>query len=292
MLRQAEGAGPVRSHFERLDLDDEEAGAGASGAKDKQDAKDGGDKAGTEDTKALTDPTSGSDRFEADVQRILTVFESGQDAVAELAALPRYSLEVEETSYEHLREKLGQLVRAFETDRLSSEDAMQLQYPLWRAGFYPLAVLFECWSRSTGIPAVFYTDAFASLASSILHKSIGADVAGFTTRSRYWCCGTAQPGGGKTPALEPMLRMLRACMKRLPHFAPGSPAYSFHMVEPMTQAAAVAKFRDTDGYGIIAAGEGGPMLCPAWPSNGTWTQNTHINLQQLLNAAPPLKVGR
>ena len=60
----------------------------------------------------------------------------------------------------------------------------------------------------------------------------------------------------------------------------------------MTHAAAVAKFRDTDGYGIIAAGEGGPMLCPAWPSNGTWTQNTHINLQQLLNAAPPLKVGR
>ena len=122
-------------------MDDEEAGAGASGAKDKQDAKDGGDKAGTEDTKAPSDPTSGSDRFEADVQRILTVFESGQDAVAELAALPRYSLEVEETSYEHLREKLGQLVRAFETDRLSSEDAMQLQHPLWHAGFYPLAVI-------------------------------------------------------------------------------------------------------------------------------------------------------
>ena len=27
------------------------------------------------------------------------------------------------------------------------------------------------------------------------------------------------------------------------------------------------------------------MLCPAWPSSGTWTQNTHINLQRLLNAA-------
>ena len=136
------------------------------------------------------------------MQRILTVFESGQDAVAELAALPHYSLEVEETSYEHLREKLGQLVRAFETDRLSSEDAVQLQYPLWRAGFYPLAVLFECWSRSTGIPAVFYTDAFASLASSILHKSIGADVAGFTTRSRYWCCGLRSQEAARPPHLN------------------------------------------------------------------------------------------
>ena len=95
-------------------------------------------------------------------------------------------------------------------------------------------------------------------------------------------------GGAKTPALEPMLHMLRVCVNRLPHFAPGSPAHSFHMVEPvepMMIAAAMSKLRDTDGYGIIAAGEDGPMLCPAWPSNGTWTQNTHINLQRLLNSA-------
>ena len=67
-------------------------------------------------------------------------------------------------------------------------------------------------------------------------------------------------------------------------FRAGSPADAFHVVEPMTHAAAIAKLRDTEGYGLIAAGEGGPVLCPAWPSNGTWTQNTHIN-QRLLNAA-------
>ena len=275
VLRQAEGPGPVRSHFERLQMLEPESDSESDAEHER--------KAGGESSR--TTPTSGSDRFEADVERILQVFERGQDAVAELAALPHYSPEVDETSFEHLRARLVHLVRAFEMDRLTSEDTVQVQYPLWRTGFYPLAVLFECWSRSTGIPAVFYTDAFASLAGSVLHKEIGADIAGFTTRSRYWCCGTAQPGGGKTPALEPMLRMLRACMNKLPHFAPGSPADAFHMVEPMTHAAAIAKFRDTDGYGLIAAGEGGPMLCPAWPSNGTWTQNTHINLQRLLNAA-------
>ena len=188
------------------------------------------------------------------------MFERGQNAVECLAALPHHSPEIVQSSFEHLRQKLHVLVTAYAQDHLTSEQAVKVQYPLWRASFYPLAVLFECWSRSTGIPAVFYTDTFASLVTSMLHKEIGADVAGFRSRSRYWCCGTAQPGGGKTPALEPMLRMLQGCMKELPHFAAGSPADAFHVVEPMTHAAAIAKLRDTEGYGLIAAGEGGPVL--------------------------------
>ena len=289
VLRGAGDNGSVRSHFERLVLSAQNVPKTQSVAAGHNEAveheRDVRDSNSRTSGSSSREPASGSDRFEADVEHLLTVFEQGGDAITHLAALPRHSPEVEETSFAYLRDKLSCLVNAFETDRLASDDAVKLQYPLWRAGFYPLAVLFECWSRSTGIPAVFYADAFASLASSIWHKDIGADIAGFTTRSRYWCCGTAQPGGGKTPALEPMLRMLRTCMKNLPHFVPGSVADAFHTVEPMTYAAAIAKLRDTDGYGLIAAGEGGPMLCPAWPSNGTWTHNTHINLQRLLNAA-------
>ena len=289
VLRGAGDNGSVRSHFERQVLSKQNVPKTQSVAAGHNEAveheRDVRDSNSRTSGSSSREPASGSDRFEADVEHLLTVFEQGGDAITHLAALPHHSPEVEETSFAYLRDKLSCLVNAFETDRLASDDAVKLQYPLWRAGFYPLAVLFECWSRSTGIPAVFYADAFASLASSIWHKDIGADIAGFTTRSRYWCCGTAQPGGGKTPALEPMLRMLRTCMKNLPHFAPGSVADAFHTVEPMTHAAAIAKLRDTDGYGLIAAGEGGPMLCPAWPSNGTWTHNTHINLQRLLNAA-------
>ncbi|CAE7422447.1 RPL15, partial [Symbiodinium necroappetens] len=288
VLRDAGGREHVRSHFERVEViptPKPDTWSGSSGRHGKEDVEEQADCATSATWSGSKGPSCGSEQFEKDVAHVLTAFETGQDALARLAALPHHSPEIVETSFEQLRQKLHGLVGAYAHDRLTSEDAVKVQYPLWRAGFYPLAVLFECWSRSTGIPAVFYTDAFGSLFTSVWHKELGADVAGFTSRSRYWCCGTAQPGGGKTPALEPMLRMLQGCMKKLPHFAAGSPADSFNVVEPMTHAAAIAKLRDTEGYGLIAAGEGGPVLCPAWPSNGTWTQNTHINLQRLLNSA-------
>ncbi|OLQ05533.1 60S ribosomal protein L15 [Symbiodinium microadriaticum] len=288
VLRDAGGMEHVRSHFEHVEvLETRNADTlpASSGLRGEDDGEEAGDSPPCATWSGNRNPSCGSDRFERDVAHVLEIFERGQNAVECLAALPHHSPEIVQSSFEHLRRKLHVLVSAYAQDHLTSEEAVKVQYPLWRASFYPLAVLFECWSRSTGIPAVFYTDTFASLVTSMLHKEIGADVAGFRSRSRYWCCGTAQPGGGKTPALEPMLRMLQGCMKELPHFAAGSPADAFHVVEPMTHAAAIAKLRDTDGYGLIAAGEGGPVLCPAWPSNGTWTQNTHINLQRLLNAA-------
>ena len=255
VLRDAGGLEHVRSHFERVEvLETRKADTlpASSRLRGEDDGEEAGDILPCATWSGNTNPSCGSDRFERDVARVLEMFERGQNAVECLAALPHHSPEIVQSSFEHLRQKLHVLVTAYAQDHLTSEQAVKVQYPLWRASFYPLAVLFECWSRSTGIPAVFYTDTFASLVTSMLHKEIGADVAGFRSRSRYWCCGTAQPGGGKTPALEPMLRMLQGCMKELPHFAAGSPADAFHVVEPMTHAAAIAKLRDTEGYGLIA----------------------------------------
>ena len=38
-----------------------------------------------------------------------------------------------------------------------------------------------------------------------------------------------------------MLPLLQASVNKLPHFAPGRQANAFHVVEPMTRAAAIAK---------------------------------------------------
>ena len=106
--------------------------------------------------------------------------------------------------------QLQPLVRVFENDALTSEAAVRLQYPVWRTTFLPLAVLFEAWSRTTGMPTVFYIDSFAALLLGLINKDITVDVAGFPCQSRYWAVGTAQPGSGKSPAVD---RWWSACEK-------------------------------------------------------------------------------
>ena len=101
--------------------------------------------------------------------------------------------------------QLQPLVRVFEHGVLTSEAAMQLQYPVWRTTFLPLTVLFEAWSRTTGMPTVFYIGSFAALLLGPINKDIAVDVAGFPCQSRYWAVGTAQPGSGKSPAVDAMV---------------------------------------------------------------------------------------
>jgi hypothetical protein len=50
-------------------------------------------------------------------------------------------------------------------------------------------------------------------------------------------------------------------------------------------AASVLRLQSTGGYLVIAAGEGGPLLCPTWATAGAWNQTTHINLQRYLDAS-------
>ncbi|CAJ1345601.1 unnamed protein product [Effrenium voratum] len=184
-----------------------------------------------------------------------------------------------------IKEQLPAVIAGFEADEFGGKQAVELQYPLWRTSFYPILVLMEAWSRSTGMTTVFYYDAFCALLMGLLHKEICVDVAGYPCRSRYWAIGTARPGSGKSPAVDPMVECLRSVLQENLHLAAGCGWDKFHLLGPGTHCAAVDKLKVTDGYATLIAGEGGPLLCPSYPQNGTWNQSTHINFSRFLDSA-------
>ncbi|CAJ1448371.1 unnamed protein product [Effrenium voratum] len=196
-----------------------------------------------------------------------------------------WPVELEALPFAALGQRLQDLVAAYEIDGIGSTEAVWLQPMIWQASFLPLAVLVEAWSRATGLPALFYMDAFHGLLLGLLHKDITTDVAGFKCRSRYWAVGTAQPGSGKSPAVDPMVEALQEVLEQHPDLAAGEAWDKFHICDPKTHCATVDKLRDADGYLTVVAGEGGPLLCPSWPSSATWNQTTHVNLQRFLNSA-------
>ena len=151
----------------------------------------------------------------------LFAFEAGQDAAYILQQLPSYSSEVENLSAVDTCAELKRLVHAYETDPIGCDEAVNLQYQVWRSTFLPLAVLMEAWSRATGIVAIFYLDAFKALLLGLLNKDIAVDVAGFVCRTRYWSVGTAQPGSGKSPAVESVMRCLSKVLMTHCDLAPG-----------------------------------------------------------------------
>jgi len=172
-------------------------------------------------------------------------------------------------SYEQLTEQLFPLVAAYESDALTAQEAVRLQYQLWKSTFFPLAV----WSRTTGVYM------------GLLHKEIAVDVAGWECRSRYWAVGTAQPGSGKSPAVDAIVKCLAGVLSKHHDFAPGHKWDKFHLLEAMAHCTALDKLKVTGGYGTIVAGEGAPLLCPSWPASSTWNQTTHMNLARFLDSA-------
>ena len=72
-------------------------------------------------------------------------------------------VELEALPFAALGQRLQDLVAAYEIDGIGSTEAVWLQPMIWQASFLPLAVLVEAWSRATGLPALFYMDAFHGL---------------------------------------------------------------------------------------------------------------------------------
>ncbi|CAJ1458910.1 unnamed protein product [Effrenium voratum] len=224
-------------------------------------------------TLPFAETADGTLEFERDVVAALSIFQAGEDA--EILAMEQADV----------KEQLPAVIAGFEADEFGGKQAVELQYPLWRTSFYPILVLMEAWSRSTGMPTVFYYDAFCALLMGLLHKEICVDVAGYPCRSRYWAIGTARPGSGKSPAVDPMVECLRSVLQENLHLAAGCGWDKFHLLGPGTHCAAVDKLKVTDGYATLIAGEGGPLLCPSYPQNGTWNQSTHINFSRFLDSA-------
>ena len=202
-----------------------------------------------------------------------------------LKELPNYATEIEGVDFATSRGRLNAAVMEYVRSNITGVDAVYLAMPVWRTCFLPLVVLCEAWSRTTGLPSIFYLESFWTLFSSLLHKQIAYRVGNFACRARYWAVGTAAPGSGKSPALEPLKQALLQVLREMPDLAPGKNCDGFHIQPVSTHIAAIDRLRSTDGYQFFGASEGGPILCPQWPSSSTWNQGTHINWQRYLDAA-------
>ncbi len=219
------------------------------------------------------------------VDGLLATFRDGGDAMAYLSGLPQYSPACECIGPRAALQRFEKGVDGCLRDRLHSGFAMGVRAPLWRTHNYVLAVLCAGLHRCTGLPDVFYFDALEALCSSLLHKSVHVRMGGWEARARRWVADTADPGAGKSPALDPLVELLRQVLQEEAEFAPGCEREDFHLQEATTHAAAVHRLHNTDGYALIATAEAGPMLCPQGPSVGSWDQSKFINYQRLLDAA-------
>ena len=234
-------------------------------------------------------PENNDGQMEAEdaVQKLLERHRAGEDCMSLLRGLPHIASEVEAISLGSSTRELPQVVQEYMQSHITATEAVELSQPLWRTTFFPVYVLLEAWSRTTGIPEVFYVNSFHTLLASLLHKDVYYNVAVFPCRSRYWAVGTAAPGSGKSPSLEPLKKALLEVLREQAEMAPGVAVDNFHVQQLGTHAASVDKVLDTGRYQFFGASEGGPILCPAWPASSS----THVNWQRYLDAATGL-VGR
>ena len=239
-----------------------------------------------EDSFMWHDPSvDGAQEMEAAVAAVLEAFQRGEDVRTILREIQNFSVEVRQADAITMQARLKAGVAEYATCRMTGDAAVYQPMPIWRTCFLPLAVLFEAWSRTTGMPAVYYVDAFYCLFSSLVKKDLTFQVASFPCRARYWAVGSAAPGSGKSPAYTPMKQALQAVMQEWPDLAPGQKVDGFHMNKVGTHLGAVDRLRDTEGYLVFGAAEGGPLLCPSWPTSGTWNQGTHVNWHHFLDTA-------
>jgi hypothetical protein len=94
---------------------------------------------------------------------------------------------------------------------------------------YTLVVLCLAASRSTGHPMVFYLDSILAACGSLHNLHLGVQTRNYFSKARYWCVGSALPGMGKSPALNPVMDALRKAMKTRYDMAPGQEQYDFHI---------------------------------------------------------------
>ena len=224
--------------------------------------------------------------FEQHVLGLLAAYDKSLEEVeAFLRQLPLYAPSLHRLGPRAMLRRFSIGIDSLQHGSFDCTHAIDVEIPMWRTIVYPLAVLFSALSRCTSMPTVFYLDSFIALLSSVLHKDIAVRVAGFMSRARFWCSSTQEPGAGKSPALDPLRNLLFEVMASDPTFAPGSASTRFHMQQGTTHARALNRLASSSGYLLIASAEAGPLLCPTWPTNGTWNQSTHIDYSRFLDAA-------
>ena len=86
------------------------------------------------------------------VAALLQAYERGGDVQAVLQQMPLFSKEIANADFGSMRSRLQSAVQQYVCCKITGADAVHLAMPFWRTCFLPLAVLFEAWSRTTGMP--------------------------------------------------------------------------------------------------------------------------------------------
>ncbi len=107
----------------------------------------------------------------------------------------------------------------------------------------------------------------------------------FPADGLYWVADTADPGSGKSPAVDPVREALKQVLTAHPDLAAGTVGAQFHTQQGTTHAVALARLQVTSGSLLVMCAEAGPLLRPAWPASSKWDQTYYLNLQRFLDAA-------
>ena len=132
--------------------------------------------------------------------------------------------------------------------------------------------------RTNSLPANIYIDSFIAIWSSLLNKDIHVNARGYKTYSKFWYQGTAPPGVGKNPIIDPTVAICEKVMKENDKFAIGFRAENYHFFNGGTDAVGMYKFRLTSGYQCIHNGEANTIISLGYAVSGVWDRSKHLDI--------------
>ena len=150
---------------------------------------------------------------------------------------------------------------------------------------YPLAVLCEAAAQANGMPFEFLVDTIVAANHSLLNKDFYAHLGQYESKSRYWFVGTAEPGVGKSPAMEPVMKIIFDVLREHAALLPGHAEDDWHDMQSSTIAAAVDKLRRCELYLCLFTGEAGRCLDLAYAAGGKSDAGKTVDLSFFLGAA-------
>ena len=232
--------------------------------------------------------------FQDHVQGLLDVFqkqESLQDCQAYLAGLPSVAPELQRlgprATLRRLQKGLASVCRSF----LACPDAVTSTMPYWLCHDYRLSVLCEAASQASSLPAIFYVDAMRTSAMSLLNKDVFIMTSGYKCRLRPWFLGVADPGTGKSHAADPHCDIIQDACAAQKDYAIPLHDEGYHVLRTRTYAAFEHKMTISQGYGLCMEGEGHRLLCPSYPSRGTFDDTSGLRFDRMMDTTYGGKFG-
>ena len=228
----------------------------------------------------------GQDRLDSDVQELLRRFEAGESCEGFLMTLPDYvQASGAPSTFLETDAWLEQTINAMATEHVNSKARLEMMPYLADTTYYPLMVLCDAAAEAGGMPLEFLLDSLTAVAHSLLNKHFHVKLGQFESRSRYWVVGTAEPGVGKSPALDPIMQLLFDVAREHATLMPGTATDDYHYMQSSTTAAAVDKLRACEGYLCLYTGEAGRCLDLAFASGGKTDATKVVDLTYFLDAA-------